>query len=517
MSYFLNIGLAWVTVILGVLTSVIYVLRFLNKKFKGKNVIVKSLNKHLRKHHKTLGIAMVFTGLIHGIYSSSSVLSFNMGTVCWIVIILLGINWMIRKKFKNKNWIFYHRFLTLIFIITLLSHIYLVSDYNVFSQSDKNVVHKTIDTNDIKLKDGKYTGVSLGYKDGLTVEVTISNNKISNIDILSHNETKGFYEKPFEEVTKAIIEKQSLDVDIISGATKTSNGIISAVYKALQPASPEGSTILKDYDSKMNSSKSLNNPSTNEVDSSAKNTEPSTKEKTSSVKDDNSPVNNSETSSKNTSSSVKDDDASSKDGNSYVNDSKTSSKEANSSVKNIEQSSENVDSSTKEDLSSNKGKVIKEEKSQIESTDKTNKSNDMNNVDSSGNNDTIPNNTDNNDTTELPSETENDSSSEENKTENTKEEDQPSIKKYNDGTFSGEADGFQPALIVNVTISNDKIVNINIVEHNESEGFFEKPFETIPSDIINKQSLSVDTISGATYTSNGIINAVKAALEKAKI
>ena len=41
--------------------------------------------------------------------------------------------------------------------------------------------------------------------------------------------------------------------------------------------------------------------------------------------------------------------------------------------------------------------------------------------------------------------------------------------------------------------------------------------DVIPSEIINEQSLDVDIVSGATYTSNGIINAVKDALSKALI
>ena len=55
------------------------------------------------------------------------------------------------------------------------------------------------------------------------------------------------------------------------------------------------------------------------------------------------------------------------------------------------------------------------------------------------------------------------------------------------------------------------------MSHDESPGFCEQPIELIPKEIIASQSTEVDAVSGATFTSNGIMNAVAAALEKAKL
>jgi len=85
--------------------------------------------------------------------------------------------------------------------------------------------------------------------------------------------------------------------------------------------------------------------------------------------------------------------------------------------------------------------------------------------------------------------------------------------KYSDGTYEGEASGYGPNLKVQVTVSSGKISDIEIVSHNETPGFYERAFETVPSDIIQKQSTDVDTVSGATYSSVGIINAVTDALK----
>lgn len=87
--------------------------------------------------------------------------------------------------------------------------------------------------------------------------------------------------------------------------------------------------------------------------------------------------------------------------------------------------------------------------------------------------------------------------------------------KYSDGTYDGSASGFAGTMQVRVQISNGKISNISVVSHSETPGFYERVIESIPASIISAQETNVDTISGATYTSNGIINAVNNALSKA--
>lgn len=86
---------------------------------------------------------------------------------------------------------------------------------------------------------------------------------------------------------------------------------------------------------------------------------------------------------------------------------------------------------------------------------------------------------------------------------------------YSDGTYEGEATAFGGALKVEVTISNTAISNIEVTSHSETPGFYEKAFETVPAEIIQSQSTDVDTVSGATYSSVGIINAVNDALSSA--
>jgi len=63
--------------------------------------------------------------------------------------------------------------------------------------------------------------------------------KLPYIQIISHHETPSFAQLPFEIISKEIIEFQSTNVDIISGATRTSYGIIMAVEDALSKAKIE--------------------------------------------------------------------------------------------------------------------------------------------------------------------------------------------------------------------------------------------------------------------------------------
>ena len=89
-------------------------------------------------------------------------------------------------------------------------------------------------TSEYALAENEYIGEGKG-KGGtpIKVKVTMSGDKIEKIDVLDHSETPVLSDKAFDEVIPAIIEANSADVDIASGATLTSNGIIEAVRNAL--------------------------------------------------------------------------------------------------------------------------------------------------------------------------------------------------------------------------------------------------------------------------------------------
>ena len=83
-----------------------------------------------------------------------------------------------------------------------------------------------------------------------------------------------------------------------------------------------------------------------------------------------------------------------------------------------------------------------------------------------------------------------------------------------DGEYEGTGNGLFGPIKVSVTMEGGKITDIKILEHRETAGISDPAFRYVPEDIIEKQSLDeVDTVAGATFTSEGIIEAVKNALQ----
>ena len=65
-------------------------------------------------------------------------------------------------------------------------------------------------------------------------------------------------------------------------------------------------------------------------------------------------------------------------------------------------------------------------------------------------------------------------------------------------------------------IENDTIISVEVIDHNEvKDRYWRYPVQAIPEWIVEAQSTDVDTVSGATSTSHGIINATNEALAKA--
>ena len=87
--------------------------------------------------------------------------------------------------------------------------------------------------------------------------------------------------------------------------------------------------------------------------------------------------------------------------------------------------------------------------------------------------------------------------------------------RYRNGTFSGSAYGYDGMIHVEVTIQDDVITNITgTTDESEAVYFIDAQNFVVPA-ILNTQSPDVDALSGATFTSQGIMGAVRAALESA--
>lgn len=87
---------------------------------------------------------------------------------------------------------------------------------------------------------------------------------------------------------------------------------------------------------------------------------------------------------------------------------------------------------------------------------------------------------------------------------------------YKDGTYTGSAQGFGGAITVQVTLANDEIADIQVTGAPGEDSAYLSQAEGVISSIISAQSTDVDTVSGATFSSTGIINAVVDAIGKAE-
>lgn len=85
-------------------------------------------------------------------------------------------------------------------------------------------------------KAGTYTGSAEGKEGQIQVEVTFSDTEMTEIKVVSQSETEGLGDEAIESIRAKVLEGQTLDVDAISGATLSSDGILAAIEDAVKQA-----------------------------------------------------------------------------------------------------------------------------------------------------------------------------------------------------------------------------------------------------------------------------------------
>lgn len=236
----------------------------------------------------------------------------------------------------------------LVGLFVMLTTVFLFTDSFGFRQTVE-----TVSTDN--LEDGYYTGAASGYGGELSVEVAVENGEISAVEVLDHSESDGVSDPAFAEVPDAIVAANSADVDVVSGATMTSEGLMAAVNDALSGEPNDTSQV----------------------------------------------------------------------------------------------SSDNADAEDEEE----------EETKEVEAM-----------------------------TFDME-----------------------------DGTYEGTAEGHNGPVTVEVTLADGQITEVNVLEHEETEGASDPAFEEVPADIVEYQSTKVDIVSGVTYSSNAIMAAVEDALGFGKL
>ena len=85
---------------------------------------------------------------------------------------------------------------------------------------------------------------------------------------------------------------------------------------------------------------------------------------------------------------------------------------------------------------------------------------------------------------------------------------------FADGTYTGSGSGFRGTTSVSVTVQNGAITDITVTSYQDDYPFFSRAESGVISEILSSQSIDVSTVSGATFSSNSIIEAVANALDQ---
>ena len=317
------------------------------------------------------------------------------------------------------------------------------------------------------LADGIYKGTGTGYAGEVTVAVTIKDKQITAIDILSSSDDAAFFNRA-KAVIDRIIAGQTLDVDVVSGATFSSNGIISAVKNALTGEKDSGET---------GESQSGNAAAQGSAMSLAD------------VQDA----------------------AAYKDGTYYGTGTgfggtlKVKVVISGGKIASIEVVENHDDSSYLNRAKALIGNIISSQSTNVDViSGATYSSNGI----KSAVRDAL-----------RQAAVSGNSQSVNAKTEDTsKTEDNTTVKgnfPYKEGIYYGTAEGYNGEIKVAVVLQDKSIKAVLVTKNHDDEKFFNRAMDVVKN-IMKKQSTDVDVVSGATYSSNGLINAVKNALKEAE-
>lgn len=311
---------------------------------------------------------------------------------------------------------------------------------------------EAVDTS--SLEDGVYTGSGDGYNGPIEVEVTVENGEITNVDVLSHEDSPGISDPAFEEVPAAIVDNNSTEVDTVSGATFSSEGIMAAVNNALSGEAGEatGSSDEAEDEETEDDGEAVVPADTEYPDGTYEAT----------VEGHNGPLTVVVT----------------VEGN-VITDVEVTEHEETEGLSDpaIEEVPAAIVASNSTDVDVVSGATVTSE-AIIAAVEEA-----LGNEDGA------------------------------------EAEEGPVVKaaSYVDGTYEGTAEAHNGPLSVSVTITDGEIAEVTVTEHEETEGLADPALEEVPAAIVENNSTEVEVVSGATYASEAIMEAVDQALLEAAI
>ena len=324
-------------------------------------------------------------------------------------------------------------------------------------------------------KDGTYQGSGTGFGGTITVQVTISGGKIASIDILSASGETPSYFASAQGVIDRMISGQTPNVDAVSGATYSSNGIIQAVQNALSKAGNDSAAVSTTPTPTV---RPTVKPTA--IPKPAANTTYKDGTYTAEAEGFAGPVkvtitikNGKITKMTNTNTDTRE----------YF--SKAWSKIQPAILK--KQGVYGVDTVSGATFSSNG--ILEAAQKALAKAETTARPT----VKPTATPAVTPKPTASPDTPDTP------------------------VSEYRDGTYSGRARGYSGFVTITVTIRDGRITEVTNT-NTDTASFFKKAWKTLQPAIMEKQSADgIDTVSGATYSSQGILGGAQQALASAKI
>lgn len=347
---------------------------------------------------------------------------------------------------------------------------------------DKKEEQKSTAKGSFDVSDGTYYGTGTGFAGKIKVAVTVKDKQITAIEIVENEADDDTFFSRAKGVIDKIISGQTLEVDVVSGATYSSNGIISAVKNALTGAADSGTPASTSAGASGGSSSPAGGSSSvstvQDASAYADGTYYGTGTGFSGALTVEVVISGGKI------SSIQIIDTS--DGDSYI-------QSASGLISNIiATQSTNVDTVSGATYSSvGIIEAVRNALSQAAISSDGNSNSQNTNSSSNGNGQNSNNNSSDNTTAvtgKFP---------------------------YKEGVYYGTAEGYLDDIKVAIVIQDKTLKAVVIVEENDDETFFKRA-RTVAENMVKKQTVDVDVVSGATYSSKGIIGAVKEALKEAE-
>lgn len=347
---------------------------------------------------------------------------------------------------------------------------------------DKKEEQKSTAKGLFDVSDGTYYGTGTGFAGKIKVAVTVKDKQITAIEIVENEADDDTFFSRAKGVIDKIISGQTLEVDVVSGATYSSNGIISAVKNALTGAADSGTPASTSAGASGGSSSPAGGSSSVSTVQDASAYADGTYYGTGTGFSGALTVEVVISGGKISSIQIMD----TSDGDSYI-------QSASGLISNIiATQSTNVDTVSGATYSSvGIIEAVRNALSQAAISSDGNSNSQNTNSSSNGNGQNSNNNSSDNTTAvtgKFP---------------------------YKEGVYYGTAEGYLNDIKVAIVIQDKTLKAVVIVEENDDETFFKRA-RTVAENMVKKQTVDVDVVSGATYSSKGIIGAVKEALKEAE-